>query len=185
ASSCRAPMKRTLLPALILSLGCFLARTAVAEEKRPDQDESDDEREEPDYDGRGKAPTTTGDVLLWGPRIVLAPAYFVSEYLLRRPIGFLIAGAERVGLPVLIYDFFTFGPDHKVGIFPTVFVDFGFRPSVGFYAFWNDAFTPGHELRLRGATGGRDWLAASFAERFRFGDDPTNLFSLEVSGLRR
>jgi hypothetical protein len=186
-------MNRTLLSILILSLSCVLHGTAVAEEEKRDtsdgseekQKESDDDREVPDYDGRGGAPTTAGDVLLWGPRILLLPPYLVSEYLLRQPLGSVIAGAERAGIPVLIYDFFAFGPEHKAGIFPTVFASFGFRTSVGLYAFWDDAFVPGHDLRLRGAYGGRDWLAGSFTERFRFGDDPDNLVALDALTVNR
>ena len=37
-------------------------------------------RELPDYDGRGRAPTTAADVLLWPPRVVLFPLYVTSEY---------------------------------------------------------------------------------------------------------
>lgn len=146
--------------------------------------ESDEKRAEPDYDGRGDR-TTAGDVLIWVPRVLLAPPYLVSEYLLRRPIGFLISGAERAGLPVLVYDFFAFGPDHKSGVFPTVFYSFGFRTSVGLYAFWDDAFAPGHELRLRGSYGGKDWLAGSFTDRFRFGDDPLDLIALDATAIHR
>jgi hypothetical protein len=186
-----------------LSLSCALAGTASAANdglaapgaapsgERPgpappptDSGESDEKRAEPDYDGRGDR-TTAGDVLIWVPRVLLAPPYLVSEYLLRRPIGFLITGAERTGIPVLVYDFFAFGPDHKAGVFPTVFYSFGFRTSVGLYAFWNDALLPGHELRLRGSYGGKDWLAGAFTERFRFGDDPDNLAALDASAVHR
>ncbi|HVR21653.1 MAG TPA: hypothetical protein VMS65_18185, partial [Polyangiaceae bacterium] len=199
-------MKRTFLPTLALTLVCLQSRVALAQEKpaqekpaqeKPAQekpveqrsdarpDETDDKREEPDYDGRGDAPTTAGDVLIWVPRVLLAPPYLVSEYLLRRPIGWAIAGAERAGIPVFVYDFFAFGPEHKAGIFPTVFASFGFRTSIGLYAFWDDAFVPGHELRLRGAWGGEDWRAASFTDRYRFGDDPDNLVALDLLTVHR
>jgi hypothetical protein len=183
---------RALFANFVLSLALLVARSAPAQgnaetppaEADSKPDESDEKREVPDYDGRDE-PTTAGDVLLWGPRILLAPPYLVSEYLLRRPLGFLIAGAERAGVPVMVYDFFVFGPDHKAGIFPTVFFSFGFRPSVGLYAFWNDAFFPKHQLRLRGSYGGKDWLAGSFSERFLFGDDPVNLFAVEGAAIHR
>lgn len=187
-------MRRLIaFPSILALLSCLVHDAAAAEEKQDERspasehgsDETDEKREEPDYDGRGDPPTTTGDVLLWVPRVLLFPPYLVSEYILRRPLGFVIAGAERAGIPVFIYDFFAFGPDHKIGIFPTVFVSFGFRPSVGIYAFWDDAFVPKHELRLRGAYGGRDWLAASFASRVRFGDDPVNLLAFEGATIHR
>src|SRR5262245_44149998 len=109
--------RRAPIEPVLLSLACSFAGAACAEEGRTPPpantderpEESDEKRKVPDYDGRGDEPTTTGDVLLWGPRILLAPPYLVSEYLLRRPIGFLIAGAERSGVPVMLYDIFLFG----------------------------------------------------------------------------
>ncbi len=165
------------LVSLLLLGACasFVAPAARAEERR----------EVPDYDGRGEPPATPGDVLLWGPRVVFAPVYFVSEFVIRRPLGFVIAGAERAGLPALLYDLFTFGPDRRAGFFPTAYLDFGFRPSVGLYTFWDDAFVRGHELRLRGATGGKEWLSGAFTERFRFGATRDKAFTLEASALRR
>lgn len=144
-----------------------------------------DKRELPDYDGRGPAPTTAGDVAIWVPRVVLSPAYFVSEFVLRRPLGALIAGAERAGLPGLLYDFFTFGPDHKAGIVPTALVDFGFRPSVGVYAFWDDALARGNDLRLHASTWGTDWLAGGVADRIHLSRDPYDRVVVDVSGSRR
>ena len=41
----------------------------------------------PDYDGRGPPPATLGDGLIWVPRTLLLPAYLVTEYGLRVPIG--------------------------------------------------------------------------------------------------
>ncbi|HEX6275577.1 MAG TPA: BamA/TamA family outer membrane protein [Polyangiaceae bacterium] len=161
--------------ALFAAVACLLFGSARADEKR----------DVPDYDGRGEPPTTTGDVLLWGPRVLLAPPYLVSEYLLRRPFGFVIAGAERSGLPIMVYDFFTFGPDNKAGIFPTAFLQFGFAPSVGLYAFWDDAFVDGHDLRLKGETWGPKWLSGSLSERVRLERDGSSRFVLEAAGVRR
>jgi hypothetical protein len=161
---------------LLAAVATFIEGTAGAASQK---------RKLPDYDGRGGPPTTPGDVLLWGPRLLLVPPYFVSEYLLRRPLGWAIAGAERAGLPAYLYSFFTFGEDHNAGIFPTAFIDFGFYPSVGVYAFWNDAFVKGHDLKLRGATWGKNWLAGSFAERFHIGEHPLDVIALEARGERR
>lgn len=163
-------------PWLALLLTCGIAGSATA---------ASDKRPVPDYDGRGGPPTTPGDVLLWGPRILLLPPYFVSEYLLRRPLGYLITGAERSGLPAILYDVFTFGPERNAGVFPTAYIDFGFSPSVGFYAFWNDAFFEGHDLRLRGATWGKNWLSASVAERFHLDPTSDDVFAIEASAVRR
>jgi len=166
---------RTLTTLLLSAAALLLARPATAGEKRP----------VPDYDGRGPQPTTAGDVLLWGPRLVLAPVYVVSEFVIRRPLGWAIAGAERAGLPAALYDFFTFGPSHQAGFFPTAYADFGFQPSVGLYTFWDDALLRGHQLRLRGSTGGKEWLSGALTERFRFGARSDKLFELEASARRR
>lgn len=161
----------------LLALVALLAatHTASAADKRP----------LPDYDGRGGEPTTTGDALLWVPRVALSPLYFVSEFVLRRPIGALIAGAERAGIPATLYDFFAFGPDHKIGIVPTGFVDFGFRPAVGLYAFWDDAIARGNDLRLHLGTWGSDWLSASLSDRIHLSKDPYDRLKLDASASRR
>src|SRR3954469_13802252 len=96
-------------------------------------------RQLPDYGNRGKDPVTVGDVALWVPRIILSPVYLVTEYGIRWPLGHVIAAAERAKVPELLYNFFFFGPQHSAGIAPVGFVDFGFRPSVGLYAFWDNA----------------------------------------------
>ena len=142
----------------------------------------DPKRETPDYDGRAE-PTTVGDVLIWVPRIVLSPVYVVTEYVIRKPLGFLIASAERAQLPQVLYDFFLFGPDHKAGIVPIAFLDFGFEPSVGLYFFWNDAFAKGHDLKVRGATWGEDWLAGSVSNTIHLGPDSS--IGFHFNAIRR
>ncbi len=168
-------MLRLRFSASLSLLGLAMALTAHAAEKR----------NLPDYDGRGKPPTTAGDVLIWIPRVLLAPPYFVSEYVLRRPIGAAIAGAERAGWPAAVYDFFTFGPDRNAGFAPTVFVDFGFNPSVGLFTFWNDAFVRGNDMRMQFGFWGATWLAAAFTDRYYLGCDSADVVELSVSALRR
>jgi hypothetical protein len=153
-------MKRRGLVSLLL--GALLATAHARAEPA--------KRKLPDYDGRGGPRQTPGQKALWIPRIVLSPLYFVSEYLLRRPLGFAITAAEKAELPSALYDFFAFGPDHKAGIVPIGFVDFGFRPSVGLYGFWDDAGFKGHQLRLHGTTGGAGWLSGTATERFVFSE---------------
>jgi hypothetical protein len=129
-----------------------------------------EKRPEPDYDGRGGAPQTPAQKALWVPRILLSPLYFVSEFVVRRPLGFVITAAEKANLPSELYDFFAFGPDHKAGIVPIAFIDFGFEPSVGLYGFWDDAGVKGHDVRLRGSTWGAHWLSATATDRVTFSD---------------
>jgi hypothetical protein len=155
-------MNRVLRGALCALLaGCGWVGTArAADEKRP----------LPDYDGRGGPPQSPGRKALWVPRLLLSPLYFVSEFVVRRPLGAGVTAAEKARLPTLLYDFCAFGPNHSAGIVPIAFIDFGFQPSVGLYAFWDDAGFKGHDLRLHGSTWGADWLSGTATERFSFGE---------------
>jgi hypothetical protein len=137
----------------------------------------------PDYDASGRARASPGEVALWVPRVLLSPLYFVVEWLVRRPLGAAVTAAERAGLPEALYNFFAFGPDHKAGIVPIAFVDFGFNPSVGVYAFWDDAFFHGDDLRVHVSLWSEDWIGGSVVQRIRFyGKDYVQLKAL---GIRR
>lgn len=135
----------------------------------------------PDYDGRGEGPTTAGDVLLWIPRVIFSPLYLVTEYLLRRPLGWLIATAEREQWPSAIRNLFLFGPDKKAGVVPTAFLDFGFRASFGIYAFWDDLLGPGNHLRLHASTFGINWIQGAIADKIPLGKDSTLDLRVEAS----
>lgn len=127
----------------------------------------DDRRDPPDYDGRPE-PTTAGDVVLWVPRVVLFPLYVVSEYVVRRPLGWLVSTAERERWPALFIDFFTFG-DRQGGVVPTGMIDLGMRVTVGVYAFWNDFVASGNDLRLRATYGGAGAWQLRLADRLTLG----------------
>jgi hypothetical protein len=150
--------------AVACALSCALACPAMAAEPPP-------KRDVPNYDGRGAAPTDGGDVALWVPRILLSPLYFTSEYV------------ETSNVPKALYDLFTFGPDHSAGFAPIGFIDFGFNPSVGLYAFWNDAFAKGNDLRLHATTWGADWLAGVVTDRVHLDERRTVAF--RFAGLKR
>lgn len=117
-----------------------------------------------DYDGR-EDPTTAGDVLIWIPRVVFFPAYVVSEYIIRRPLGAVTVVAERGRWVQELRDFFTWGPNNNIGIFPTAIIDFGFRSSVGAYFFYDDLGIEGNNLHIHGATGGYDWWRLTVADK--------------------
>ncbi len=166
-------MKRKTFGAALCAMLAWSALAGAADDKRP----------LPDYGNRGKDPTTTSDVVIWVPRIILSPVYLVTEYGIRWPLGHLIAAAERANVPDILYNFFFFGPDHQGGIAPVAFVDFGFRPSVGLFAFWNNAGFKGHDLSFHGTTGGSGWFAGVLTDRVAFhGGDAV---SLTLTGLTR
>jgi hypothetical protein len=136
----------------------------------------------PNYDGRG-SPTTVGEKLIWIPRIAVSPLYFVTEFVVRRPLGAFVSWAERSGAPKVLYDFFAFGPNHSIGILPLAYVQFGFNPSVGLLFFWNDAGLNGHDVSIQGSTWGRDWLALVVNQRVRFFEQSAMKF--QFTALRR
>lgn len=127
----------------------------------------------PDYDGRPE-PASFGDGMLWVPRVVFFPLYVVSEYVVRRPLGWLVSTAEYEHWPTLVIDFLTFG-DRQGGIVPTALIDYGLRPSVGFYAFWNDFIVADNDLRFRGAYGGAGLYQLRLLDRFPLGSGRLSL----------
>ena len=105
-----------------------------------------------------------GDALLWVPRVILFPAHVVAEYVFRRPLGFLVVSAEQGKWAEVLKDVFTFGPSNNIGVVPTALLDFGFRPSVGVYAFYDDFLVKDNALRVHAAFGGVDWLRLTVAD---------------------
>ncbi|HEX3854560.1 MAG TPA: BamA/TamA family outer membrane protein [Polyangiaceae bacterium] len=170
--------------------GARSARAASAPANTPapgsppaEPSKSSPKRSLPNYDGRKPEPASFSDIALWIPRVLLSPFYLVAEFGLREPLGVAIPAAERAGVPQTLYDFFLFGPDHRAGFIPIAFVDFGFRPSVGLYAFWDDALARGQDLRVHGSTSGSDWLAGTLTDRLRF--NKTDSLTFELSGIHR
>jgi hypothetical protein len=133
---------------------------------------ADPKRAVPDYDGRGNPDAHTSSAL-WIPRVVLAPAYAVHEYVVRRPLGALVTTAERDRWPSRISDLLSFGPDHTMIAYPTALYDFGALPSVGATFSARDLVLDGNTLTLHGATWGAKWL--SFYVDDRYGSTETKL----------
>jgi hypothetical protein len=174
------------VPAALFAVSCCFARPASADPADPAPATApapSPPRSLPDYSGRGPDPTTARDVLLWIPRVLLSPLYLVTEYVLRLPLSIAVPAAEAADWPRKIYDFFTFGPEHKAGFAPVGLVEFNFNPSVGIYTFWDDAGFKGDDLRAHVEVWPDDWLYGSFTQRILFADQRT--LQLRVSGLTR
>ena len=148
------------------ALVVMTARAASANEESPQSPK----RAVPDYDGRGPDPSNTDGAGTWTARVLLSPLYLTSEWIIRRPLGGLMTAAERADLPNKLYDFFTFGPNHDMGFYPVGFAAFGFLPSVGVYAFWNNAFVEKNDVRLHVETWPGDWFYASMSDRYTMGE---------------
>jgi hypothetical protein len=163
----------------------FFAALSWAQGARAEaEEEASPKRIPPDYDGRGGDPKEDG-AGVWAGRVILSPLYFTSEYLIRRPLGALTKAVEHNDGFRKIYDFFIFGPDHKAGIVPIAFVEFGFVPSIGAYGFWNDAFfVKRNDVRVHMEMWPDDlWLAGSVRDRYRFDDH--NAVEIRAAGLHR
>lgn len=142
----------------------------------------------PDYDGTGQAPEAPGGPAVWAPRIVLLPLYLVQEYMARRPLGAIVSWAERDEIPRKVYDFFTYEePSHQLGFAPVGFLEFGFAPSIGLYAFAKDALVVGHSMRVHVETwpvgSSVDWLAGSFTDTLKL--DPDHVLTVRVASMKR
>jgi len=116
-------------------------------------------RPTPDYSGRGPEPTTPGDVLIWVPRVIFAPVYLVTEYLIRRPMRALVVWVEDVKLVENAFDFFGIGK--PLGFVPTFYFDLRAHPHFGIYFFWDAG---PNSLRFSGS-GGEDFLSATLRDR--------------------
>ena len=103
---------------------------------------------------------------MWIPRILFAPLWIVTEFVLRRPLSAITRWAEKRnsgGAGPL--SFFTFD-EGNLQIIPTLLVDFGNQPSVGLYVRWNHVGHEDHHLRLHLAFWGPDWIKGRFTTRW-------------------
>ncbi len=129
-------------------------------EKEPPPGEK---REPQDYDGRPETSSVAEDAL-WIPRIVLFPLWVVTEYVVRVPLsalGHAIESDPEVGG---VIKSILFAPS-TIGVIPTAFVEFGFRPSVGLVFFWNDFLAHGNDFRASFGFGGPRYWKVGAADR--------------------
>lgn len=116
----------------------------------------------PDYDGRGDAPTTAGDVFRGIGRVLLFIPRVVVDYGVRWPVGYVVRNVEHSrGARAAFRYVFLQPPAPTMAIFPIAFYDFGFQSSVGVRMVWTNGFlTPGSKVSIKLGTGGRDWWRA-------------------------
>jgi Omp85 superfamily domain len=160
---------RSRLAALAIAIGLAAAASPAAADPA-----ASPRRAVPEYDGR-PSETTAGDALLWIPRVVVSPLYFVSEYVLREPIGAATASIERGGAGG--------SAGASIGVVPTGLVDFGRRTTAGLYVFADGFPAHGHELRLHAVTGGSDVLSLAVADRVAL--DPGSWVKLRAEASTR
>ena len=123
-------------------------------------------RARPDYDGRGNQDAHGGHWALWVPRVLLFPFYVVNEYVLRRPLGWIVTKGEREHWLDAPIENFKFGPQHDYLLVPTALVDFGLLPSAGLYFSGQNMVHADNQVVLNFSTGGVKYLTATALDRY-------------------
>jgi hypothetical protein len=100
----------------------------------------------PEYDGRAEG-TTAGDVALWAPRVLLAPAWVAHWFGVRAPIRALILIVDR---PAAAETGPRWPGSERTSFRPLLEVDYGFAPRFGFATSFDRGGTP---LRLHAEAG--------------------------------
>lgn len=121
----------------------------------------------PDYDGRGEDPKTAKDVLIWAPKVIFFPAHLVTEYVIRKPLGWLLSTAEKNHWHTHLLDTFTFGENRQALLIPTFFLEFNFKPSIGFFIKWKRFLSDENTLRFRAAYGGTNRYVLKFGDEYQ------------------
>ena len=142
-------------------------------------------RETPNYEGRDSEAAGAGDVLIWVPRVVLFPVHLTLNWLVRKPIVWLITRAEANYFFTRVEKALTFF-DGKATLFPTFLADFGLNPAAGLTYTHSDLFADSNTFNLSVAMWNpRDWLRVAIRnEQLTFSDD-TGLIVLDGEFLRR
>ena len=91
---------------------------------------------------------------MWIPRVVLFPAYVVTDFVVRRSLGAVTRILEGVHTPDGPASELSFGTGKRSGIVLTAHFDTDFRPSVGAYFFHDRLGARGNGLRVQAAFGG-------------------------------
>lgn len=141
-------------------------------------------RELPDYDGRSEPGMSPEDAILWIPRVILWPIYAILDYVVRRPLGFILTTGERER-----WDALQFPPISETepdwGLVPTIFVDFGFQPSGGLYLWTEDVLVPRNQMRFQIGFGGIDWLRGNVVDRYSFDERGDTIFEATLDAWMR
>ena len=103
---------------------------------------------------------------MWVPRVILFIPWVGYEFLVRRPVGWVVRKLEHSRTPRAIFRALFMGIPTGPGITPLAYYDFGFQPSLGVRLLWEVNFLgQGSKLTVKMATWGRNWLRVDFQER--------------------
>ena len=143
--------------------------------ERPEPVGVEDRRPIPDLDGRG-GPTRRVYHAMWPLRSLLAPAYFVAEYVLRRPLTHAVTAIEREDLITKANNALHFGPNDELLLVPTFNFDFGLRANMGGIFRYQDALgIDGNKIGISYTTAGFDPPFHAFTFNDTYGGDGWSL----------
>lgn len=162
-------------------LAAALAFTGSLGDARADAGEAA-KREVPDYDGRPETPGGD-DAATWTARVVLAPAWFVTEVLIRKPAEGVVWLVDKTPLIGGVADEVTQDPDDTLGVTPIGVVELGEQPMLGAYVQAEHLVAPWERLRGLALFGGVDVMRAHLMESMRANDRV--VVDVGAHGLRR
>jgi hypothetical protein len=172
-------VKRIATLAVAIAVASISPASAFADEPTraatPRARGPEDDRAVPDYDGRPDPPPDAGEVLIWVPRLVVAPIYLFVEYLVRRPWGFAITKSEHLMSET--------SEEENFGLAPSFLLETDRRPALGLMATWRELGGQHSDLRTYFAFGGIDWQRA--IANYRIGVDQDASVALRIEAFRR
>lgn len=119
-----------------------------------------EKRDVPNYDGRPAPPIDAGDIVRWGPKALLFPAWVVVEYGLRIPIVWTVTRIEESHAVDRVADFFSWD-DGRGYVIPFASIDFGLRTTFGFLFNWEEV-VPRNDVSASFMAGLNDYWSGSF-----------------------
>ncbi len=158
----------------------------LEEPMEPSGDVLTEPREKP-YLGIERKPTF-GRVVAWVPRIILFPLYVVTDFVVRRPIGFVLTNIEEHHVIERVKGATTFGdsegPGSNGGVVPRLRFDRRLRPAIGLEFYLVDALAAGNDWHVGADTDFRQNASADVGTKLRLKNDRL-VFGTEGSFLRQ
>jgi hypothetical protein len=118
-------------------------------------------RELPDYTGRDGNRKTFARGLLWVPRTIFFPLYFLTEFLIRAGLGAVARKAEEKDIPAKVRDAFKFGPNNDYLLYPVFSFDLGLRATIGVQGQFRNVPVDNTTLRFGASFGGVKFVSGT------------------------
>lgn len=148
----------------------------------PESTKSGEKRSLPQY--RPKNETSAGEGLVWIPRVLFYPVHLTLEYLVRWPIVKTMTFAEEHFLIERVQRFFTFN-EGKGGLFPTLLFDFGVKPAMGLYFYYDEFLAKNNDLVLQAGYWPTGWYHFVIDDKIKIFRDDSGILNLRGEYVNR